>query len=461
MPLTSEDRLFARIVIHNKLASESVVNQCLNEAEREGVPLAEVMRRKAVLTEKQIQAVEGLIRRKNAAAGNESRTAAAKPGADLGEAERTYTVEDVRRMDFSRFAREPIDSLLQEARRLGASDLHCHVGAPPFMRIHGSHVFLNHPPYEAKELERKIFELMGDYEKRVFNERLDVDFCLQRDHGRYRTSVYRQRLGIDAVFRIIPRKIPTLAELHLPQYLDRFTKYTQGIVLITGPAGCGKSATMAALLEIINQERQDHVVTIEDPIEYVFQSKNCNVNQRQVKVHTENFATALRSALRADPDVIAIGEMRDLETISVAITAAETGHLVLATLHTTTAVRSIDRIIDVFPPKEQEQVRAMVAESMRGVISQQLIPRKDGLGREPALEIMFATPAVANLIRDRKTFQLPSVLQTGARLGMKIMDDSIQELLDKGLITREAAQYYATVPERFGRKKGERPPVVG
>jgi twitching motility protein PilT len=358
-------------------------------------------------------------------------------------------------MEFGRFAGEPITELLREVRTLGVSDLHCQVGSPPFVRIHGSQVYLKHPPYEAKALEAKVRDLLDDYHRKMLEETWNHDFCLDIDHGRYRTSVFRQRLGTDAVFRIIPDEVPTLASLHLPEYLSRFTKYSQGIVLITGPAGCGKSATMAALVDIVNQDRRDHIVTVEDPIEYVFESKGCNVNQRQVKVHTENFATALRSALRADPDVIVIGEMRDLETVSIAITAAETGHLVLATLHTTTAIRSVDRIIDVFPPKEQEQIRAMVAESMRGVISQQLIPRKDGRGREPALEIMFATPAVANLIRDSKTFQLTSVLQTGARLGMKIMDDSLQELLDKGLITKETAQYHASIPERFGRKKGE------
>jgi len=208
---------------------------------------------------------------------------------------------------------------------------------------------------------------------------------------------------------------------------------------------------MAALLDIINQERKDHIVTVEDPIEYLFEPKNCNVNQRHVRRHTANFATALRSAMRADPDVIMVGEMRDLETISMAITAAETGHLVLATLHTTNAVRSIDRLIDVFPPKEQEQIRAMVSESMRGVISQQLIPRADGLGREPALEIMIATPAVGNLIRERRTFQLLSVLQTGKKLGMTTMDDSIRKLLNQGVITRERALFHSENPRSFSK----------
>ncbi|HIA27210.1 MAG TPA: PilT/PilU family type 4a pilus ATPase, partial [Planctomycetes bacterium] len=295
-------------------------------------------------------------------------------------------------------------------------------------------------------------ELLDDDQWAFLKEHLDLDFCLEGlDHGRYRTNLYRQRKGFEVIFRVIPDQVPSLESLHLPEVLARFTRYNQGIVLITGPAGCGKSATMAALLDIINQERKDHIVTVEDPIEYLFEPKNCNVNQRHVRRHTANFATALRSAMRADPDVIMVGEMRDLETISMAITAAETGHLVLATLHTTNAVRSIDRLIDVFPPKEQEQIRAMVSESMRGVISQQLIPRADGLGREPALEIMIATPAVGNLIRERRTFQLLSVLQTGKKLGMTTMDDSIRKLLNQGVITRERALFHSENPRSFSK----------
>ena len=259
----------------------------------------------------------------------------------------------------------------------------------------------------------------------------------------------RQRNGLDAVIRVIPNHIPTIEELHLPPVVKKFTDYRYGIVLLTGPAGCGKTATMAALIEIINQKRYDHIITLEDPIEYIIESKNCNVNQRHVKVHTDNFMTGLRSGMRADPDYICVGEMRDLETVSMAITAAETGHLVLGTLHTQNATRSIDRIIDVFPPKEQEQIRAMVSESMRGVISQQLLPRADGRGREPVTEIMFATSAVRNLIRERKTFQLPSVIQTGTRQGMISMDESIRQLLKKKIITRETAMYHAENPERF------------
>lgn len=457
MPPSKEDALFARIVIHNKLASEQQVNQCKDQAQREGKPLADALLENGYLNKKQVQAVAGLVRKKMGDAGNGAPRVPAEPahpsdpgGPTIASAPGgIISVHDLSQRDFSEYADKPIEALLKAMRTIGVSDLHCQVGAPPFTRYHGSLLYLNHPPYQADGLAKKVDDLLNDFQRSEFEKHWDVDFCLETDHGRYRTSVLRQRLGTDAIFRVIPDHIPTLAELHLPDYLRKFAFYSQGIVLITGPAGCGKTATMAALTNIVNKERRDHIVTVEDPIEYIVPSKKCNVNQRQVKLHTENFASALRSALRADPDVIVIGEMRDLETVSIAVTAAETGHLVLGTLHTTTAVRSIDRIIDVFPPKEQEQIRAMVAESMRGVISQQLVPRKDGRGREPALEIMFATPAVANMIRERKTFQLNSVLQTGARLGMKVMDDSLKELLDKGLITRESAIYYATMPDRF------------
>jgi twitching motility protein PilT len=292
-------------------------------------------------------------------------------------------------------------------------------------------------------------EILNEYEAKVFKERRDLDLCYESAHGRYRANICRQRKGVDAVFRVIPEKIPTLEELHLPHTLKRFTDYRHGLVLLTGPAGCGKTATMAALIDIINERQHDHIVVVEEPIEYIIPSKNCNVNQRHVRVHTESFATALRSAMRADPDYIAVGEMRDLETISMAITAAETGHLVFGTLHTTNAIRSVDRVIDVFPPKEQDQIRSMVSESLRGVVSQQLLPRADGLGREPALEIMIATPAVSNLVREKKTFQLASVLQTGSKLGMVTMDDSINQLLKQKLISREVAVHFAENPDRF------------
>ncbi len=455
---TQENVLFGKIAIKNRIASPEQVRECLGFLEKNGsgLDLGRVLLKKGYISAAQFQAIsnhlKGILEKNGGPAP--SAPAVERPGPGREKAgpppePQIFTPTEVSKMSFKHLVGKPLGDYLGEARRLGSSDLHFQVDAPPFLRLHGHLVYLDHPRLEAGYTEPRIREIFGDYERDVFEKHNDVDFCFEVGHGRYRANVLRQRKGVDAVFRIIPDHIPTLEELHLPEVLRRFTTYRQGIVLITGPAGSGKSSTMAALIDIINEEQQDHIVICEDPIEYIFTSKNCNVNQRHVRVHTQNFATALRSAMRSDPDYICVGEMRDLETISMAITAAETGHLVFGTLHTTNAIRSVDRIIDVYPPKEQEQIRSMVSESMRGVISQQLIPRADGTGREPAMEIMFATPAVANIIREKKTFQLTSVLQTGAKQGMVIMDDSIADLLRRRLITKEEALYRSENAERF------------
>lgn len=276
-------------------------------------------------------------------------------------------------------------------------------------------------------------------QKQLLTDRGDVDFAYQNDFGRYRASVVRHRLGIDIVFRIIKSKVQTMDELGLPQSLKLLTQYHNGLVLVTGSVGSGKSTTLAALVEEINNARHDHIITLEDPIEYIISSKGCHVTQREVHTHTHSFGAALRGALREDPDIIMVGEMRDLETIQLAITASETGHLVLGTLHTGNASRTLDRVLDVFPAEQREQIRIMVSESLRGVISQQLIPRKDGRGRALALEILTNTPAVGAVIRDAKTFMLPGIIQTGRKNGMKLMDDSLMELYDGGLISQEEA----------------------
>jgi twitching motility protein PilT len=452
---SQEDVLFGKIAVKNRLVNETQLKECLSLAEKagNGQTLGKVLLAKGYISTSQFQAIAGRVKQAGdvkpagAAASSGSRLRepqGSRPPSGLG-----IPASEIAAKDYSSLAGQPLDLYLQEARRVGASDLHFQVDAPPFLRLHGRIVYMKHPVLSQEDTKPRILHLLDEYQTEVFTKHNDLDFCYEAEHGRYRANVLRQRKGIDAVFRIIPDHIPTLEELHLPKTLERFTKYRQGIVLITGPAGAGKTATMAALVDMINREQKDHIVTVEDPIEYLIPSKSCNVNQRHVHVHTESFATALRSAMRADPDYICVGEMRDLETMSMAITAAETGHLVFGTLHTTNAVRSIDRMVDVFPPKEQEQIRAMVSESMRGVISQKLLPRADGLGREPALEIMFATAAVANMIREKKTFQLNSVLQTGAREGMITMDDSINRLLQEKLITRETAWFYAESKERF------------
>jgi twitching motility protein PilT len=251
------------------------------------------------------------------------------------------------------------------------------------------------------------------------------------------------------VFRPIPPDPPTLEQLGLPATLKKLTEYHQGLVLVTGPAGCGKSSTLAALVAMLNAERHDHIITVEDPIEYVHTPKGCLVNQRQAGKHTKSFANALRAALREDPDIIVIGELRDLETIQLAITAAETGHLVLATLHTNNAIRTINRVLDVFPPKQQSQIRAMVSESLRAIVSQRLVMTADNQRRVPALEVLFVKPSVSNLIREEKTFQIRSVMQTGRSEGMTLLDDSLFELVKAGTVTKETARRVAEDPKRF------------
>jgi twitching motility protein PilT len=275
-----------------------------------------------------------------------------------------------------------------------------------------------------------------------------VDFCYSIEGvGRFRANVYRQQSGIDGVFRIIPPLPPTLAELGLPAAMARLTTYHQGMVLVTGPTGSGKTSTLAALVDLINEERREHVLTIEDPIEYLHPSKRCLINQRSVGRHTQSFARALRAALREDPDVVVIGELRDLETISLALTAAETGHLVLATLHTDNTLRTLNRVVGAFPADQQDQVRTMLSESLRAVVSQRLLPRADGQGRVPAIETLIVTKAVANLIRENKVFQIQSILQTGATHGMGLLDQSIRAHVQAGTVSREDALRHCADPK--------------
>jgi twitching motility protein PilT len=334
-----------------------------------------------------------------------------------------------------------VDLYLQIARESGASDMHLGVDAQPIWRRFGKlePVWLQAPKLTAADTERLAMSFLTDAQKQLLAERGDVDFAYATSFGRFRASVVRHRLGMDAVFRIINTEVRTMDDLGLPQSLKLLTQYHNGLVLVTGSVGSGKSTTLAALVEEVNRTRHDHIITLEDPIEYVLQSKGCHITQREVHTHTRSFAAALRGALREDPDVIMVGEMRDLETIQLAITASETGHLVLGTLHTANASRTLDRLLDVFPVDQREQIRVMVSESLRGIISQQLVPKADGTGRLLALEILVNTPAVANTIREAKTYMLPGIIQTGRKLGMKLMDDSLMELYDRQLISQEEA----------------------
>ena len=336
---------------------------------------------------------------------------------------------------------EHVDNYLYIGQQSCASDVHLCVNSRPVWRRNGGlePIWLQAPTLTAADTERLAMGFLNDEQKKHLAERGDADFAYSTHFGRFRTSVVRHRLGYDMTFRVISTELRSMAEIGLPDSLKLLTQYHNGLVLVTGSVGCGKSTTLAALVDEINITRRDHIITLEDPIEYVVPSNGCHVTQREVHTHTQSFAAALRGSLREDPDVIMVGEMRDLETIQLAITAAETGHLVLGTLHTGNAARTLDRVLDVFPTDQREQIRVMVSESLRGVISQQLVPRMDGKGRVLALEILVNTPAVAATIRDGKTFMLPGIMQTGRKLGMQLMDDSLMALYDKGIISQEEA----------------------
>jgi twitching motility protein PilT len=344
-----------------------------------------------------------------------------------------------------------LDGLLRAAVSAGASDVHVHAGAPVRLRCRGRFVDHGGAPLDPRTAEGLVMEALAPDERRLLAECGEVDFCYcVPDLGRFRGNAYRQLRGTDATFRIIPERVPGLGDLGLPNALARLTNFHQGMVLVTGPARCGKTSTLAALVDLVNEERAEHILTIEDPIEYLHPSKRCLVNQRKVRRDTESFARALRGALREDPDVIVIGELRDTETISLALTAAETGHLVLATLHTDSAIRTVERLVGAFPPSQQSQVRTMISESLRAVISQRLLPSADGERLVPALEVMIVTKAVGKLIRDSKTFQIHSILQTGSAQGMCLLDHSLQTLVQSGAITGDEARRHCSNPKLFG-----------
>jgi len=331
-----------------------------------------------------------------------------------------------------------IDDLLRQMRQQKASDLHMAAGSPPYMRINGEMIKLNYRNVSAETCRSLILEILNDTQREHFEQNWDLDLSYElKAVGRFRTNVFMQRNGIGATFRLIPEGIKTIKDLDLPEQLIDLIDVSEGLILLTGPTGAGKTTTLAALIHSINVAQQKHIITIEDPIEFVHENHKCLINQREVAGHTKSFSGALRAALREDPDIILVGEMRDLETISLAITAAETGHLVFATLHTNSAVKTVDRIIDVFPEAQQAQIRVMLAESLRGVVAQALLPRADHNGRVPVLEILVNVPAVANLIREGKTHQISSMMQTGRSHGMATFETSIHDLVQKGLISKE------------------------
>jgi len=343
-----------------------------------------------------------------------------------------------------------IDKLFAALKQKGGSDLHLSPANPPLMRVSGDLAPIMEEKLSHEQNKSLLYGIMSEKQKEQFEKTHDIDFAyaVEELDCRFRANIFISRLGISAVFRLIPAKILTVKELGLPPAVLRFCQLKKGLVLVTGPTGSGKSTTLAAMVDHINKTQKEHILTVEDPIEFVHVSQGRLVNQREVGKHTLSFATALKAALREDPDIILVGEMRDLETIELAITAAETGHLVFGTLHTSSAAKTVDRIINVFPTNQQEQIRAMLSESLKGVIAQQLLKTVDGK-RAAALEILYVTHAVSNLIREGKTFQIPSVIQTGKREGMQQMDQALQTLVAEKKVAVEEAHRYAVDKSRF------------
>ncbi|GAB3397938.1 type IV pilus twitching motility protein PilT [Massilia agilis] len=343
-----------------------------------------------------------------------------------------------------------IAELLAFSVKNKASDLHLSAGLPPMIRVHGDVRRINLPAMDHKEVHGMIYDIMNDGQRKHYEEVLEADFSFEIPGlARFRVNAFNQGRGAAAVLRTIPSKILSLEELNAPKIFADLALKPRGLVLVTGPTGSGKSTTLAAMVNHLNENEYGHILTIEDPIEFVHESKRCLINQREVGPHTLSFNNALRSALREDPDCILVGELRDLETIRLALSAAETGHLVFGTLHTSSAAKTIDRIVDVFPAEEKEMVRAMLSESLQAVISQTLLKTKDGSGRVAAHEIMIGTPAIRNLIREAKIAQMYSAIQTGSNAGMQTLDQNLTDLVRRNVISAQAARSAAKIPENF------------
>ncbi len=457
--MTSDDQLIGRIALHYKLLTQDQLSKAFaNQMTSGKAGVAEQLLADGALTADQVKwlmaAKEQFLAKQKggatpAAPVAAAPAAAARPAAAASPAAPAPASAPAPARSPATGGTITLEAILSKAMSARASDVHLHTGAPLQMRIAGVLKEMRTGQLPAEQVEQLLLSVLTEAQKKQLLETNDLDFALQLPFGRFRVSMYRQQRGFDGVFRAIPPEPPSLDFLGMPQALKRLVDFHQGLVLLTGPAGSGKSSTLAALVDLINQTRDEHVITVEDPIEFVHPRKKCIVNQRETGRHTQSFANALRASLREDPDVIVIGELRDLETISLAISAAETGHLVMGTLHTNNAIRTINRILDVFPPKQQSQIRAMVSESLRAVVSQRLVPHADGIRRIPAVEMLFVNPAVSNLIRDEKTFQLRSIMQTGRAHGNCLLDDALADLLKANQISKETARRNADDPKRF------------
>jgi len=471
MPDARSLPLLGRIAVQAKLLRMEQLAEATAEQARRGdaTPLGELLVEKGWITPRQLAALlnkqsELLARVRNSRGQSPEPPLREAPAAARAEPARPSAPAEPGRAAAAGAApigdglAAPLDrdaarlgAILEAAVARGASDVHLHSGAPVKLRVAGRLVDAELGAIPADALERALVSILSPADREVLAQsgELDLAYTLARV-GRFRVNLYRQQRGLDGVFRVIPAEPPTLAQLGLPGSLARHTNHHQGMVLVTGPTGCGKTSTLAALVNLINEERREHILTVEDPIEFLHKPKRCVVNQRSAGRHTQSFARALRGALREDPDVIVIGELRDLETVSLALTAAETGHLVLATLHTNNSIRTINRLVGSFPSDQQDQVRTQIAESLRAVISQRLLPRADGKGRAVALETLVVNKAVENLIRENKAFQIHSILQTGAAQGMGLLDLSIRQLVQSGAVGREDALLHCEDPKVLG-----------
>jgi len=349
-----------------------------------------------------------------------------------------------------------LEKLLKYAVDTEASDLHISSGYPPIIRLHGELKKIDLPKLNAVDVSKMFDTILNSKQKKLFEESSEIDFAYEMaDIGRFRCNIYSQMRGMAGSFRVIPSKIRTLDEIRAPEGVFSLTRMNKGLVLVTGPTGSGKSTTLAAMINLINTESKKHIITIEDPIEYVHKGINCLINQREIGEHTSSFAVALRSALREDPDVILVGEMRDLETISLAVTAAETGHLVFGTLHTSSAPESVDRVIDVFPADQQNQIRAMFSSTLQGVIAQKLVTTVGNKGRAAVMEVMIASHAVRNMIRERKVHQINTIIQTSSDAGMQTIDQSLMRMLEEGVIEKKTAVIHAYEKKQFEEWRGD------